>query len=510
MKRTIVLIVLDGWGIGRNDESNPIFTAKPENFSWLVQNYPITSLQASGISVGLPWGEIGNSEVGHLTMGAGKVLYQHYPRIMLSIRDGSFYENAALKNAFAHAKEHNSSVNIVGLLSKANVHASLDHLEALLKMAEKENFDRVNLHLFPDGKDSPAKSASEFIKHVPWDKIGSLTGRYYALDREERWQLTQVTYEAMVGRSGQVAPDPETALQAVYAQNQSEEYLPPLRLNPERAIKDGDAIIFMNYREDSAKQLASPFIQKNFSKFQTIPMPNLYLTTMTQYSKDFAVPVVFPPENISNPLGKILADNEKTQLRLGETYKYSHITYFFNGYREEPFKNEYRVLVPSQTSLHPDKDPKLMAPAITDRLLPAIENQSFDFILVNYANADVLAHTGNMEAAIEGVKTLDTELGRILKVALNPQTVLMITGDHGNVEMMLDLMTGRPERQHDPNPVPFYLVGQEFKNRKFINWQNLANDTLGVLSDITPTILELMQIQKPNDMTGHSLLKQLL
>jgi 2,3-bisphosphoglycerate-independent phosphoglycerate mutase len=458
----------------------------------------------------LPWGETGNSEVGHLAMGAGKVLYQHYPRIMLSIRDGSFYDNPALKGAFDHARKNGSSVNLVGLLSKANVHGSLDHLEALLKMAEKENFSKVNLHLFMDGKDSPARSASNFMKQLPQDKIATLTGRYYALDREERWQLIQVTYGAMVGQSGQIAPNPETALNAIYAQDQTEEYLPPIRINPDLSVKDGDAMIFFNYREDGAKQMATPFIMKGFSKFQTVPMPNLYVATMTQYEKDFNVPVAFIPEFIENPLGKILADNGKNQLRLGETYKYSHITYFFNAYREEPFKNEYRVLIPSAASLHPDQNPKLMASAITDRLLPAIENQSFDFILVNYANPDVLAHTGNIEAAIQGVKTIDEELGKILKVAINPQTILMITGDHGNVEMMLDLMTGRPERQHDPNPVPFYLIGQEFKNRKFINWQNIEEDTLGVLSDIAPTILELLQIPTPPDMTGHSLLKQLM
>lgn len=510
MKRTVVLLVLDGWGIGREDESNPIFTAKPENFAWLAANYPLTSLQASGISVGLPWGETGNSEVGHLTMGAGKVLYEHFPRIELSIHDGSFFENAVLKNAFAHARNNNSSINFVGLLSKANTHASLTHLQALIKMAEKEGVDRVNLQLFTDGKDSPPRSAEDFLKTLPQEKLGVLMGRHYALDREEHWRLTEAAHNVLIGKSGQVVTNYGDALQAAYAKDGTEEYLPPIQVNPERVIKENDAVVFFNFREDGIKQLAESFLKKDFKAFATTPFQNIYFATMTKYEDSFTTPVVFPPEVVAEPLGKVLGDKGKTQLRLAETYKYAHITYFFNGYREGPFKNEYRVLVPSITTFHPEEQPKLMASAITDRLIPAIENQSFDFILVNYANADVIGHTGNMDAALETVKVLDTELGRILKVAINPQTVLMITGDHGNIENILDLMTGRPERQHDPSPVPFYLVGQEFKNRKFINWQNLTNDTLGVLSDIAPTILELLELPKPPEMTGHSLLKQLI
>src|SRR3989344_657177 len=367
MARTIVLIILDGWGIGRGDESNPIHMVQPQTFKWLEENYPVTSLQASGIAVGLPWGEVGNSEVGHLTLGAGKVVYQYYPRISLAIRDKSFFANETLQAAFAHAKKNNSAVNLVGLLSKGNVHASLEHLEALLKMAEAEGVAQLKLHLFADGKDMPQHTVEDLLKLLPQDKLATLTGRYYAMDREGNWSLTEDTYKAMVAGGGTDASVNLTeVLKTSYDRNKNEEFLPPVRFGgEEKNVKDGDAVIFFNYREDSMRQVAAVFVDPAFDKFQRADLKNLHVETMTRYKEEWtAVPVAFPPDTVENPLGKVLSDAGMTQLRLAETYKYAHVTYFFNGYEESPYKNEYRVVIPSEPLPNPADDPEMMVGAL--------------------------------------------------------------------------------------------------------------------------------------------------
>jgi 2,3-bisphosphoglycerate-independent phosphoglycerate mutase len=509
MAKSVILIVLDGWGIGPLNDANPIYVVKPESFKFLEENYPITSLQASGISVGLPWGEVGNSEVGHLTLGAGKVIYQYYPKITMSIQDGTFFENPALKDAFAHAKQNNSAVNLVGLLTKANTHASLDHLQALIKMSEKEGVAKVNLHLFADGLDSPPKSLPQFLKQIPRDKLVTLTGRYYAMDRNESWQLPQAAYEIMTS-PGKVSAELDAYLDNFYKKGLSEEFLPPLRLIPDREIKDGDAVIFFNFREDGMQELASAFLEPDFQNFSRKDYRNLYLVSMTRYREDFKNPVAFPADKVENPLGRILSQAGKIQLRLAETYKYAHVTYFFNGYREEPFPNEYRALVPSLQITHPDERPELMAAAITDRLIQAIESGGFDFILVNYSNPDTIAHTGNYDACLKAVRVIDAEIGRVLKAISGKDIVLIITSDHGNIEEVLSPLTGTAETQHDPNPVPFYLVGAEFRGKKFINWRDIRNETAGILADVAPTVLTLLGLPQPPEMTGKNLLKEIM
>lgn len=509
-KRTFVLIILDGWGVGRDDGSNPIYMAKPVSFAWLHDNYPVTSLQASGIAIGLPWGEVGNSEVGHLTLGAGKVLYQYYPKIMMAIQDGSFFENKVLKDACAHARETGGAVNFAGLLTKANVHASFDHLKALIKMAEQEKVPNINLHLFADAKDSPPHTVEQFLQEVPRAYLASLMGRYYAMDRNGDWQLTETAYQTMTGSSGQIVNDPVPYIEANYKQGVTEEYLPPMRFAEDKKVKDGDALVFFNYREDSIRQLASSFIVKPFDKFATIDFKNLYVATMSHYEDSFNVPVAFPADTVENPFGKVISDRNLVQLRLAETYKYAHVTYFFNGLREAPFLNEYRTLIPSNESLHPEEHPEMMAKQVTDRLVEAIENRAFDFILVNYANPDTIAHTADYNAGLEAVRVIDREIGRVLKVAESSGAFIAITGDHGNMEEMINPMTGLPESQHDPSPVPLYLVGEEFKGKRFINQDSLAMETLGSLADVAPTLLEIMKIPKPSDMTGRSLLDELI
>jgi len=286
-KKRAVLIILDGWGIGGDNESNPIYVVKPATFKWLEEHYPVTSLLASGIAVGLPWGEVGNSEVGHLTLGAGKVLYQYYPKITMAIEDGSFFENKALKDAFAHAMQNNGAVNFVGLLTKANVHASLDHLQALIKMARKENAPAINLHLFADGKDSPPYSFEKFLKEVPHEYLASVIGRYYGMDRDGNWQLTQNAYQTMTGQRGNVVDDPTTIVQDTYHSGNTEEYLPGIRFSENKKIADGDAVIFFNYREDSIRQIAASFILKDFKEFPVVDFRNLYVATMTHYDDRF-------------------------------------------------------------------------------------------------------------------------------------------------------------------------------------------------------------------------------
>ncbi|PIU98191.1 2,3-bisphosphoglycerate-independent phosphoglycerate mutase [Candidatus Wolfebacteria bacterium CG03_land_8_20_14_0_80_40_12] len=518
-KRTIILIILDGWGMGEANESNPIYVANPQNIRYLKSNFPTGGLQASGIGVGLPWGEEGNSEVGHLNLGVGRVIYQYYPKISLAIREKTFFENPALKGAFKHAKENGSAVNLVGLLSNGNVHASFEHLLALIEFAKKEKIFRLNLHLFTDGRDSPPHSAIKLLSRLPKEdfvRLASLSGRFYAMDREKYWERTQKAYEVLVGE-GQITDNLDAHIKKTYERKFNDEFVEPTSLTnsmghmPEGPIKDNDSIIFFNFREDRMKQIASAFIDKSFKNFPIKNFNNLYVAMMTQYDKDFNVPTAFLPEKIETCLGKILSDNNKFQLRIAETQKYPHITYFFNGMKEKLFKNEYRILIPSRTIIRQDERPEMMAPEITARVLGAIEENVFDFILVNYANPDIIAHTGNYEACLQAIKVVDEQIGKIVEAALGNNAVLIITSDHGNIEKLFDPLTGLPETQHNPNSVPIYLIAKEFERRKTeAETRRSEKNNVGLLADVAPTILELMAIPKPKEMTGQSLLRALL
>lgn len=509
MKPVMVLIVLDGWGIGHNDESNPMRQAKMPTFEWLAEHFPLTSLQASGISVGLPWGETSNSEVGHLTIGAGKIIYQYYPRIILSIRDESFYQNAALLSACEHARKNNSAVNLMGLLSKGNVHASIEHMRALIKLVEDQKVP-YKIHIWADGKDSSPKTFEEFMLNVPKEKIATITGRYYAMDHGRNWRSTERAYQGLTTESADLVTDWKPTLDNLYEQKLSEEFIPPLRFQAGTPIQDNEAIIFWNFREDGVRQIAEAFILPEFDKFPVKKFQNLHIVTMTKYEDRFTVPVAFTPDDVKNPLGKVLSDNKLTQLRLAETFKYAHVTYFFNGYNETPYEGEYRILIPSLTTPHLASNPEMMASAITDRAIAAIQEHSFDFILINYANGDMIAHTGNYDAGIKAAEVIDREIGRILKVALAAPAHILITSDHGNLEEMYNPLTGRYETQHDPSPVPCYLIGPSLEGKKFINQDTYSKETLGILSDVAPTILAILGIKPPPDMTGHNLLEKLL
>ncbi len=521
-KQTVALIILDGWGVGKNDQSNPLFAANLQNINYIKANFPLACLQASGIASGIPWGEEGNSEVGHLTIGAGKVIYQNYPMITMSVRNKTFFQNEIIKELFTHAKKNNSAVNLIGLLSDGNVHASLEHLKALIQLAEKEKPAAVNLHLITDGRDSSPTASLELIKRLNEIislfpsancRIVSIAGRYYAMDRDKHWDRTQIYYKAITEENPTAANGIENYIRGNYEKNITDEYLLPAAIAPDSFIKDNDSVFFFNFREDRMRQITESFINKNFKDFSVKNFSDLYVATMVSYDDRFSIPVAFSKEIVVNPLSKILSDNGKIQFKIAETEKYAHVTYFFNGENETPFNNEYRVLIPSRGDIRHDEHPEMMASEITQRLIAAIEEQSYDFILANYANADIIAHTGNYDAALKAVLTIDEQIGKVMATAFEHNAILIITSDHGNVEVMFDPKTGAIETKHDTSPVPIYLIAKQFKlpqpkSQTEISKSEKAN--AGLLSDVAPTILELMQIPKPKEMTGESLLKFLI
>ena len=511
MKRQVILAILDGWGIGPKNESNPIYTQGTPNIDYIKNVFLSGSLQASGISVGLPWGEEGNSEVGHLTIGAGKVLYQHFPRITISIQDGSFDKNKVFLDAFGHAKKNKGALNLAGLITESNIHASIKHWIALINLAKKNDILKINLHLFTDGKDSEPKSFLKLLKQLKeetkggWE-IGSISGRHYGLDRDNHWERTKEAYEAMVG-NGAESKNIEEVVRQTYDKNLNDQQIQPTVISQKSAIQENDSLLFLDFREDSIRQIASAFILKNFSEFPVKKFSNLYLGTMTNYTDKFEVPVAYPAEKINNPLANALSENGKSQLHIAETEKYAHVTYFFNGYREQPFKNEYRILIPSKKISNYDERPEMQAAEITSRVIQSIEEKAFDFILVSYANGDMIAHTGNYNAAKIAVKIIDESVGALVRATIQNNAVLIITADHGNVENMLNPQTGEATTAHNPTPVPIYIVGNEFTRQKTqVEIDFAEKETIGILSDVAPTILEIMEIPQPKEMTGQSLL----
>ena len=503
-KRTLVMAVLDGWGIGRKDSSNPIHVAELKNIDYIKHHYPAGALQASGIAVGLPWGEEGNSEVGHLTLGAGKVLYQHYPRISLAVRNGSFFKNKVLLDSIRHVEETGGNLNLVGLLTEGNVHASMEHLQALIKLTLDQGLAplKLNLHLFTDGRDSAPQSAVGLIRKLGSVKIASISGRFYAMERE-RPERVKAAYDALLGNAKQAPYDsPLEALESFYKRDYTDEYVEPTLLDPSGAIKGGDSVIFFNFREDRMRQLIHLFVET--------PPQDLYMCTFTKYGEKLNLPVAFPQDEVTNPLGKVLAENGVTQLRVAETEKYAHVTFFFNGLYEPPYKNEFRVLIPSRNVSSYDQFPEMRAPELTERAIAAINEKAYDFILLNYANPDMVAHTGNYDACLKAVKLVDEEIGKLMKATLNTNGTLVITSDHGNAERMLDPRTGLAETKHDPSPIPIYIVNKEYERIKDdFDVNRTEKESIGVLSDVAPTILELMGLSKPKEMTGVSLLNQL-
>ena len=510
MQKPVILVVLDGWGIGPQSASNPMTRALTPTLDAIKKAYPVTSLEASGIAVGLPWGEIGNSEVGHLTIGAGRVLYQYYPRISLCIREKKFNDLKGLQEIKEKLEETGGRLHLLGLISDDNIHASIEHAEALNSWTEKNGLaDKTWLHLFLKQKDGKPGAVDTLVKQLPQDRIATASGWHYSLDREENWPLTQKAYEALIGTHATKATNLIEELAALRGKGFKEDFLEPTIFNEEGIIKENDVLLFWNFREDSISQIASCFGAPKEVGFPTTNPSNITVATITKYKDSFTGPILFPPEKIENNLGKIIADQGKTQLRVAETYKHAHVTSFFNSYREEPYKGEYRVLIPSIATPHPDENPELVAEELVNRVELGIKEKSFNFIVLNLANGDVMGHTGNYKAAVQGIEIVDTQLARLYKHADAGEVTLIITSDHGNVEQLYDPQTGRKETSHDENPVPFYLIDKNYKGKTSYNQKKLRDRTAGSLADVAPTILELMAIKKPDDMSGVSLLAQI-
>ena len=521
MYKPVILVILDGFGRGPENAANAIFKAKKPTMDFIEKNFPMTNLQASGIAAGLPWGEEGNAEVGHLNLGSGRIVYQYLPRIIFAIRDGSFFKNPALAELAEHVKKNNSALHIVGLVGQGNVHSYIDHLYAILDFAKSQNMASVFIHAFADGRDSPPKDAFDFYQKLenkisqeyPFAKIATLIGRHFAMDRDNNWDRTEKTYRLLTESKGEAFDNVQAAIKSDYDKNITDEFLEPkVVLHPSanggNSIKDGDAVFFLDFREDSVRQLVQVFIEKDFNKFKRNKPENIYFATMTRYGENSSAHVLFEPLKVENTLAEVISKADKFQIHIAETEKYAHITYFFNGEVEEPFKNEERVLVPSGHDGNYVNDPAMSAKNVTDEILKAINSKKYDFIIANYANADMIGHTGDLNATIAAIEALDNEMKQITDLVLSKNYVLLITADHGNADEEINLLTGVPYTEHTLNPVPFYLIANEFKREKKSEEVELKKlETEGILADVAPTILELMGMPQPAEMTGKSLIK---
>lgn len=518
----ICLVILDGWGIGEKNFSNAIYQAGTPNIDEIKKHYPMVSLQASGIAVGLPFNKAGNSEVGHLTLGSGQIMYQYSVRISQSIENGSFFQNQALLETYNHVKQNNSTLHLAGLVSKNIVHSSYNHLLALLDLANSLKIEKVNLHLFTDGRDSPPNEAKELIIQLEKDlkargkgKIASISGRFYAMDRDKNFNRTAKCYNILVSGKGKIAKDPLSYIEESYKEGITDEFIVPAIIESQEnsshsnLIEEKDGIIFFNFREERMRQLAEAFCNPEFKEFPVKKFQELKITTFTEYNKEFLVKAAFPPQKISTCLSRILSQSGKRQLHLAETEKYAHVTYFFNSLKEKPFPGEYWVIVPSIKTLHIEDYPGLKSLEITTRLTQAFEENIYDFILVNYASPDLIGHTGNIKAGIECVKIIDQEVAKVIKKSQELNYTTLITADHGNIERMMNPITGKIETEHDTSLVPFYLIDNRWKLSSIRTEKEIADIERwagGMLADVAPTILELFGLAIPPEITGQSLL----
>ncbi|HOY55832.1 MAG TPA: 2,3-bisphosphoglycerate-independent phosphoglycerate mutase [bacterium] len=520
--KPVVLVILDGWGVAPALISNAIAQAKTPNFNKYVQQYFSTTLQASGEAVGLPFGEMGNSEVGHLNIGAGKIIFQELPRINRAILNGEFFKNSILIKACLNAKKNKTSLHIIGLISTGGVHASVDHLYALLELAKQQQLKDVFVHAILDGRDMGYNSGLELLRQVEKKmqeigvgKIATVCGRFWAMDRDNHWERISPAYQAMTyGIAESRGIDVLIMIQKSYTGEIYDEELKPIVCldvtgQPLTTIKDKDAVIFLNFRADRARELTRAFVLPGFEKFERPEyLANLYFVTMTQYEKQLPVDVAFPPEHIIMPLAKVLSEQGLKQLHIAETEKYAHVTYFFNGGLEETLPGEERVLIPSPRVESYAEKPEMSAGEIKNTLVKEISNNKFDFIVVNFANSDMVSHTGDQKATIKAIEKVDKYVGEIVDAVLNNGGVTLITADHGNAECLVNDKTGEIDKEHSTAPVPFLIIGQAFKSH--YTGEETVDLTLltpsGVLADIAPTILKIMQIEQPKEMTGRSLI----
>jgi 2,3-bisphosphoglycerate-independent phosphoglycerate mutase len=508
-KKPLVLMILDGWGCRQACPDNAITRANPSHFYSLQNKYPHTWLECSGNEVGLPQGQMGNSEVGHLNIGAGRIVYQEITRISKAVEDGSFFNNQEFLRAIDFAREHHGSVHLMGLLSDGGVHSELSHLYALLKLCKDCQAEKVFVHGFLDGRDVAPKSAMDYInalevkmKEIGIGEIATLGGRFYGMDRDNRWERIEKAYNAIVMGEGPKAASAQAAITASYEARVTDEFMEPVVLvdtsgKAIATIEDGDSVIFFNFRADRARQISHALLDKQMTNFNRRRLPVIHFVCMTQYDIDLSAPAAFMPQNLNNTLGEVLSYKDIKQLRIAETEKYAHLTFFFNGGVEEADQGEERILIPSPKVATYNLQPEMSARKITERTLAEINRDYYDVIIMNYANADMVGHTGVLEATIESIKVLDECLARVVELVLQKEGVVMITADHGNAEMMVS-ETGGPFTAHTTSKVPFILVSEQYKD------QQLREN--GSLRDIAPTVLSLLRIDIPLEMTGNSLI----
>ena len=509
-KKPVVLMVLDGFGLNENPEGNAIAMAKTPVMDRLMKEYPFVEGNASGMAVGLPEGQMGNSEVGHMNIGAGRIIYQDLTRITKSIDDGDFFENKGLMAAIENCKKNDSDLHLWGLLSDGGVHSHITHLYGLLEMAKKNGLTKVYVHAFLDGRDTPPASGKSYIEQlvdkmaeIGVGRIASISGRYYAMDRDNNWDRVKKAYDSLVSGEGVLETDPVAAMEHSYAEGVTDEFVLPTVITdgdgkPLSLVKENDSVIFFNFRPDRAREITRAFCDDAFTGFER---PYIPLTYVCFKDYDETIPnkiIAFEKENITNTFGEFLAKNGKKQLRLAETEKYAHVTFFFNGGVEEPNVDEARLLVasPKEVATY-DLKPEMSAPEVGMDLVEAIKSDKYDVIIINFANPDMVGHTGVIEAAVAAVERVDSLVGEAVQAVKDVDGILFICADHGNAEKMIDYETGKPHTAHTTNPVPFILVNADPAYK-------LAEG--GCLADIVPTLIELMGMEQPAEMTGHSLL----
>ena len=510
--KPIVLAILDGWGISKKEQGNAIMAAKTKNMDSYLEKYPSTILETSGEAVGLPAGQMGNSEVGHLNTGAGRIVYQDLTRISKAIKDGDFFENPELIKVYKNCcKGSGKSLHLMGLLSDGGVHSHMEHIFALIDMAKKMEVESLYIHCFLDGRDVSPKSALKYIssleekiKEVEIGEIATVSGRYYAMDRDKRWDRVEKAYKTMGVGEGQKALSAREAVENAYASDITDEFVEPTVIiknhKPIATVKSGDSLIFFNFRGDRAREITRAFVDKDFDAFERpTGWLNLTYLCMTEYDATIEAPIAFPPERFVNTLGQVLANNNLKQLRVAETEKYAHVTFFFNGGEEEPNPGEERILIPSSKKVATyDMKPEMSAYQITETVIEEIGKDIYDVIIINYANPDMVGHTGNFEATVKAVEVVDECIKKVVDTVIEKQGAIIITSDHGNAEEMVDEEKGSPHTAHTSSPVSIVILG--LKEQKILK-------SGGSLRDLAPTILELLEIEKPKEMTGQSLLK---
>ena len=516
MVQKTILVILDGFGINPQIQGNAIANAKMPNFNFLMDNFPKCLLSASSEEAGLSWGTTGNSEIGHVNIGSGRVIWHDLARIFRSIEDKSLFQNPVLLSAFRNAKEKAKTVHILGIASDGGVHGHIEHLYALLQIAKNEKAQNIRIHLIADGRDTAPQKILEYLPELNKKareakaKIATISGRYFAMDRDKRWDRTKKAAKAMADGKGPSAISAEEAINNAYQKDQTDEFIEPSVIvdqnqKPLSKISSGDSVIFFNFRSERARQLTQMLIKK---------LPDLYFVTMTDYEiNDNRLHVVFPPIECPNTLPEVVANNNLSQLHIAETEKYAHVTFFFAAGREKPFPKEKRILVPSPHIATYDQKPEMSALIVCKKLCAAINSKKFDFIVVNFANADMVGHTGNFEAAVKACEIIDSCLGKIKEAAFNNNFALLITADHGNAEQMVDPTTGNKWKEHTTNPVPFIFASNQNKNARAMTLQERINlftsSPIGVLADIAPTILTIMGLKIPSEMSGMSLVQNL-